>query len=355
MNKNKIMAYMISGLLMFSLGCAGGYVGTTIANKNQVSTDTKIVKTSAIEAATTDISVVAESASPSVVAITTETVQLGSFMRQSVSEGAGSGVIITNDGYIITNHHVVSGARSIQVTLADNTTHEAELVGSDATNDIAVIKIDATNLTVAAIGNSDHLKIGEDAIVIGNPLGTLGGTVTEGIISATSRTMTIDNVEMNLLQTSAAVNPGNSGGGLFNSNGELVGIVNAKISDEDVEGIGFAIPINQAIDIAEQIIDNGGFANGNYTLGITMIEIKDEETARRYNVDKTGIYVYSVVEGSDAEEAGIKSGDRLVSVNGTKVNTTDSAKSLIKSSKKGDTLKIVVDRNGKEKTFTIKI
>lgn len=357
MNKKKIAGYTGCGIMIFSLGTAGGYLGTVLANQNASSNTqaAQIVKTSATTSPTTDITQISESAAPSVVAITTEIVQRGSFMQQSVSQGAGSGVIITKDGYIISNNHVVSGATSIKVTLNDNTEYDATLIGTDATNDIAVLKIDADDLTVAAIADSDKLKVGEDVIAIGNPLGTLGGTVTEGILSATSRNITIDNVDMTLLQTSAAVNPGNSGGGLFNASGELIGIVNAKVSSSDVEGIGFAIPSNQAIEIAEQIIANGGFATGNYTLGITMVEITSDEQLQQYNLDEAGIYVYSVVSGSDAEKAGFKSGDRLVSINGTKITDSSKAKSLIKDSKKGDKLKIVVERDGKEKTFTIEV
>lgn len=353
----KIAGYIGAGILVFSLGGAGGYVGATIANQNNSSNikEAQIVKTTATDKVTNDITQIAESASASVVAITTETVQRGSFMQSSVSEGAGSGVVITKDGYIITNNHVVSGASKIKVTFSDGSEYDATLIGSDAANDIAVVKVEANDLTVAAIANSDKIKVGESVVAIGNPLGTLGGTVTEGIISATSRTLSIDNNEMTLLQTSAAVNPGNSGGGLFNTKGELIGVVNAKVTSEDVEGIGFAIPSNQAIDIAEQIIANGGFATGNYTIGITMIEVTSDEQLKQYNLEETGIYVYSVISGSDAEEAGIQSGDLLVSINGSKVKDNDTAKSLIKDSKKGDVLKIVIKRNGKERTLTIEV
>ena len=354
--QKKIAKYIGAGAMVFALASGGGYLGSSIANDTQSNSgSSKIVKTSATDTPTTDISQVAESAAPSVVAITTETVQKGSFMQEAVGQGAGSGVIISSDGYIITNHHVIDGASSIKVTLNDNKEYDAKLIGSDYTNDIAVIKIDKSDLTVAVIGNSDKLKVGEDVIAIGNPLGTLGGTVTEGILSATSRDITIDNVDMTLLQTSAAVNPGNSGGGLFNTSGELIGVVNAKITSEDVEGIGFAIPSNKALEIAEQIIDNGGFANGNYQLGITMISIESDAMAKKYDVDKTGIYVYEVNENSNAQKAGIEAGDLLVSINGTKITSTDKAKEMIKDSKKGDTLTIVIERDGKSKTITIEV
>lgn len=353
--QKKIAKYIGSGVMIFTLALGGGYLGVTLATDSSTPASNKIIKTSATSTATNDISKIAESASPSVVAITTETVQRGTFMKEAVSQGAGSGVIITEDGYIITNHHVVNGASNIKVTLSNNKEYDATLIGSDATNDIAVIKINKNGLTVATIGNSDKLKVGEDVVAIGNPLGTLGGTVTEGILSATSREIRVENVDMTLLQTSAAVNPGNSGGGLFNTSGELIGVVNAKISSDNVEGIGFAIPSNKAIEIAKQIIDNGGFATGNYTIGITMIEIDDEENAKSFNVDEQGVYVYQVVEGSDAQKAGIESGDLLVSVNGTKITTMDKAKDMIKNSKKGDVINVIVKREGKTKTFTIEV
>lgn len=350
----KIATLVIMAVVMLTLGIGGGYVGATIANKQGSGSSPQIIKTSATDKATTDISTIAEAASESVVEISTSSVSRGSFMQQYVSEGAGSGVILTADGYIITNYHVIDGASSIKVRTKDGTEYDASVVGSDSANDVAVLKIDAKNLTVAAIGDSDNLKVGESVVAIGNPLGSLGGTVTEGIISATSRTITIDDVDMTLLQTSAAINPGNSGGGLFNTNGELIGVVNAKSSGEDVEGLGFAIPINKAIDVANQIMENG-FSTGNYTLGIRMVEADSESIAKQYGYDKTGIYVYEVVSGSDAEKMGLKAGDRLISVNGTKIKSYTDATTIIKALEKGDTLKITIERDGKEKSLSLEI
>lgn len=352
-NKKKVWKYVINGVLIFAVSVFGGMTGASLINEHSGTSGTKIVKTSATDKATSDISTIAKSASGSVVEISTETVTNGTFMRQYISEGAGSGVIVREDGYIVTNHHVIDGANIYKVTLKDGKEYEATLVGSDAKNDIAVLKIEAKNLPVAAIGDSDKLEVGETVVAIGNPLGKLGGTVTDGIISATSRTITIDGVDMNLIQTSAAINPGNSGGGLFNTHGELIGVVNAKSSGSDIEGLGFAIPSNTAIDIVEQIIDQG-YANGNYVLGIRMIEIKDEETMDLYNVDEKGIYVYEAIQGGNAANAGIKTGDRLVSINGTEIDKAETAQKIIKKVKKGDTLKIVVSRDGRKKVITIK-
>lgn len=210
------------------------------------------------------VSSVAAKAAPSVVAITTETMQ-GYYGRvqQSVATGAGSGVILTADGYIATNNHVISGASKITVTLSDGTQYPATLVGTDSQNDLAVIKIEASGLQAAVLGSSSSLQVGDLAVAIGNPLGELGGTVTDGIISALDRSITVDGETMTLLQTSAAVNPGNSGGGLFDKNGELIGIVNAKSSGTGIEGLGFAIPIDTAKPILEQLMAGGGDGQGS--------------------------------------------------------------------------------------------
>ncbi|MCL2013389.1 MAG: trypsin-like peptidase domain-containing protein [Oscillospiraceae bacterium] len=199
----------------------------------------------------------------SVVEITTEVVVNDIWMRQFVSGGAGSGVIISEDGYIVTNSHVIKDARLIKVRLSDEREYSAELIGADPNNDLALIKIEAENLHPAVFGKSSGLLVGQTAIAIGNPLGELGGTVTSGIISALDREITIDGQTMSLLQTDTAINPGNSGGGLFNLYGELIGIVNAKSSGFEIEGLGFAIPIDAAKIVIDQIINNGFAENKN--------------------------------------------------------------------------------------------
>ncbi|MCH4072853.1 S1C family serine protease [Pseudoramibacter sp.] len=202
---------------------------------------------------------IAKKASPTVVSITTESKTTSSFLNDYVTQGAGSGVIISSDGYIVTCEHVVSGASSIKVTTSDNKSYNATVVGTNSSADIALIKINASNLTSAVIGDSSKLTTGEKAVAIGNPLGTLSGTVTEGIISATARNITINGQKMNLVQTSAQVSPGNSGGGLFNKYGELIGIVESKSSSStNAEGLGFAVPSNKALSVAEQLKKNQG-------------------------------------------------------------------------------------------------
>lgn len=284
----------------------------------------------------------------SVVEIRTETVQTGNRFGQYVSEGAGSGVIITTDGYIVTNNHVIDGATKITVRLPDGTSHDAVLVGKDAQTDLAVLKIEVTGLTPAVLGTSGDLRVGDLAVAIGNPLGELGGTVTDGIISALEREITIDGENMTLLQTNAAINPGNSGGGLFNASGELVGIVNAKSSGTDVEGLGFAIPIDTAKVIVEQLIDNG-YVTGRPSIGVTLVDLADTTTAMRYGANQRGVYVY------EATNSALQSGDRIVSMNGQNISTLAEVKAIVSSSSIGDTLSVVVVRGNAQQTVNVAV
>jgi len=261
-------------------------------------------------------------------------------MGQFVTEGAGSGVIITDNGYIVTNNHVIEDASRITVLLSSGAEYDARLIGRDSANDLAVVKINATGLHPAVYGDSDDLVVGEIAVAIGNPLGKLGGTVSEGIISALSRNIDIDGHSMNLLQTTAAVNPGNSGGGLFNRFGELIGIVNAKSSGSDIEGLGFAIPINTVKSIADDLIEYG-YIPGRIDLGATLIDILDTRTAMVYRVQTLGVYVLEA--DFDAE---LQTGDRIVSVNGVDIESIADIDEILESCKVGDDLQITLVRNG---------
>lgn len=292
------------------------------------------------------ISQIASIVSPSVVEVTTETISTNPFFPQYVQDGAGSGVIISEDGYIITNAHVISGASQIKVRTSDKTEYEAELIGSDSKSDIAVLKIEATGLTPAVIGNSDDLVVGEFTLAVGNPMGTLGGTVTNGIISALNRDITVQGQTMNLLQTNAAVSPGNSGGGLFNEKGELIGIVNAKSAEEGAEGLGFAIPVNTAMEVAQSLIDNG-YVTGRPALGIQVLAVSDWQMMMQYGVSQPGVYIVDVTEGSCADKAGLKAGDLFVSIDGNAVTSTVDVTSALDSHAVGDTLEIQVAREGK--------
>ena len=231
----------------------------------------------------------------------------------------------------------------MKVTTSDKQQYDATVVGTDDKTDIAVLKIDASGLTPAVIGDSDGLVVGETAVAVGNPLGTLGGTVTDGIISALDREVTVNNQTMTLLQMSAAVSPGNSGGGLFNERGELVGIVNAKSGGSDVEGIGFAVPINTAMEVAEQLIANG-YVSGRPAMGIQVVAITDLQTAMQAGVSQLGVYVQRVDEGSAAEKAGLKVGDMFVSVDGTAVSSTSDVTAVLDQHQVGDTIEVQVVR-----------
>ena len=267
---------------------------------------------------------VADLVSPSVVVITTEQVvysQWSWYGQNQVESGAGSGVIISSDGYILTCAHVVDGASTITVTIGDKD-YTATLVGEDTTSDIAVIKIDADGLTPRHRGQQRQPEGGPERDGCGNPLGELGGTVTGGMISALNRSVTIQGSSsvntMSLIQMDASVSPGNSGGGLFNMNGELVGIVNAKSSSSDAEGLGFAIPINDAIKVAQELLENG-YVSGRPYMGITYLAVTDAQTAAQLNVNAYGVYVVDVVQGGPADKAGLKTGDRIVSIDGTEI------------------------------------
>lgn len=295
---------------------------------------------------------VVNTVSPSVVEITTESLTTSVFLQQYVTDGAGSGVIISGDGYVVTNHHVVTGANKIIVTTQDGKDYDATIVGTDTKSDLAVLKIEVQGLTPAIFGDSDAIQVGEEAIVIGNPLGKLGGTVTNGIISAKSRDVTIEGETMNLLQTNAAVNPGNSGGGLFDNQGRLVGIINAKSSGSGVEGLGFAIPINTAREVIEDLIERG-YVSGRPSIGLQLIDVSDFSTAIRYRVNRLGVYIQAVTPGSGAEKAGLLSGDYILSADGEEVASSADLKSVLNSHKVGDTMNLTVLRGGSVLTIAV--
>ncbi len=306
------------------------------------------------------VSQVALKASPSVVEIMTEgETTFNSFFGASsyLVTGAGSGVIISNDGYIITNNHVIEDTTSIQVTLYDGQVYDATLQATDPQTDIAIIKIEADNLIPAEIGDSDALTLGEPAIVIGNPLGHLGGSVTSGVISSLDREITFNEENgqtstLNVLQTDASINGGNSGGGLFNQNGELVAIVVAKQGGDDVEGLGFAIPINDIKTVIDDLI-NYGYARGRVALGVSLLTIADERTAMSYRVDELGVYILQIEDDSNAQRAGLKVGDRIVSINNTPIEDATAIQDIVAETDAGQILTITYSRGGEQ--FTIDV
>ncbi len=276
-----------------------------------------------------------------VVEIKTEQVVYGSIFGQSVSQGAGSGVIVTKDGFIVTNNHVIDGAEKITVRLRNGETYDAVIWGVNAKNDLAVIKVEAQDLPTATFDNSDNLKVGQTVIAIGNPLGELGGSVTSGIVSALAREIKIDNKMMTLIQTDAPVNPGNSGGGLFNMAGELIGVVNAKSSGSDVEGIGFAIPSSTAYGIVQDIISNKSSSDKAY------LGIETGQTRQGY------VYITRIVDGYDAQKAGLKVNDIIFTVDGTMISSSSTLSTLIASYCVGDTIELVIYRDGRSQIITV--
>lgn len=300
----------------------------------------------------TSIQEVVDKVSASVVEITTESVQTSSYMGQYITQGAGSGVIVSSDGYIITNNHVIDGASSVVVKTKDGTEYEAKLIGTDDTADVALIKIEAQNLTPATFADSSKLAVGQTAIAIGNPLGSLGGTVTNGIISALDREITLDGKQMNLLQTNAAINPGNSGGGLFDENGNLIGMVVAKSSGSDIEGLGFAIPSNDIVSVLDDLM-NYGYVTGRPSLGVTLVDVTSRQELFMYRLDKTGVYISQVESGSCAEKAGLQSSDCIEEINGTTVSQSSDVSAAINKCKAGDSITLKIYRDGQTKTIQV--
>lgn len=285
----------------------------------------------------------------------------------STATATGSGIIISPDGYIMTNNHVVdsssssssysyydlSEATSIKVKLnsdiyGSDSTFDATVVGKDSKTDLAVLKIDKSGLTAAEFANSDEAVVGEFAMAVGSPLG-LDTTVTTGIISAVNREVTSDGNTFTCIQTDAAINSGNSGGALVNSDGKVIGINTLKLSGSGVEGIGFAIPINSTLDVVNELIDHKKVLRPY--IGITGIDL-DEATAKKYNLS-VGVYVKSIQEFSPAEKAGLKAGDVIIKADNKDITTMKELNELKESHQIGDTMTLVINRNGEQKDFTL--
>lgn len=277
-----------------------------------------------------------------VVEIFTETIVNGGWLGNYIEDGAGSGVVISEEGYIVTNHHVIEGASSIQVRTTDGTIYEAQLVGTDAATDIAVLWVNAPDgLVSATLGCSADLVVGESVFAIGNPLGSLGGTVTDGIISATARSITVDSMPMTLLQTNAAVNPGNSGGGLFNMAGELIGVVNAKASEDNVEGLGFAIPVDTAYEVICQLIEYG-YVRGVVDAGLDLYDVSSANimaAVRYFGMSHSGTYVMDSIYSDE-----ILFGDLLLKVGDIAVSTSQEAEAAFRTYEIGDTVELTLLR-----------
>ncbi len=288
---------------------------------------------------------VASVAADAVVEVTTETVSTDSYYGQYVTQGAGSGVIISSGdsgSYIITCAHVIEGATKVTVKLTNGEEYEASFTASDTQTDIGIIKIDVKGLKTAAVADFSKVVVGEEVVAIGNPLGELGGSVTNGIVSALDRDVIIDGNTYHLLQTNTEINPGNSGGGLFNMEGELIGVVNAKSAGENIEGLGFAIPIDDAMDIATELIENG-YVTGRVKLGFSLIQIASEADVQhwwQYSRYFTDYGIYIIESESDL----FHTGDRLVAIDSVELKSTVELKALLLEYKVGDTVKITVSR-----------
>ena len=284
----------------------------------------------------------------STVGITTS-ITTNYFGYQTTSAAAGSGFILTQDGYILTNYHVVEGSNSIKVTTYDGTSYDAQLIGYDESNDIAVLKIDATDLTPVVLGDSDTLNVGDTVVAIGNPLGELTFSMSEGIVSCVNRAINVDGTPFNMIQVDCSINPGNSGGPLFNSYGEVIGIVSAKYSsysNTTVEGIGFAIPINDVVSLVKDIMTNGYVTNKAY-MGITP-QTMTAQMAQQYRYDVTeGVFVCSVDPDSAADKAGLQMGDVITKMDDTDITSYEDLVAAKKAYTAGDTVTLTVYREGK--------
>lgn len=289
----------------------------------------------------------------SVVGISAE-VQTTSFGQTTRGTASGSGFIITEDGYVVTNYHVVEDALSVSVILSGDEEYEAEIIGFDSTNDVAVLKIEAEDLPAVVLGSSDELAIGDMVVAIGNPLGSLTATLTVGYVSGKNREVTTDSTIINMIQTDAAINSGNSGGPLFNMYGEVVGITSAKYSGTtssgaSIEGIGFAIPIDDVMDIIGDLRDFG-YVTGAY-LGVT-VQNTDASAASLYGMP-TGAYVVSTVDGGSADRAGIQPKDIIIKLGDYDVSTVLELTRTLRRFKAGDTTSITVIRSGERITMDI--
>ena len=389
----KVILKIVAAVLVLGLCMGMGYLGAELSNRNN---DNKVVinkvnstnaDTLTSTAGTLTSEQVAAKVEPTVVAITTENMTVSNnWFGSYVTGGAGSGVILSENGYIITSAHVITGASKITVQLHDGKEYEAQVVGSYVEGDIAVIKIDATGLTPAEVADSDTVKQGAVCYAVGNPEGQFSGSISEGIVSALDRTIsvTVENesygnnfnqsfgfgfsfgnglsssqtIQLNVIQMTAAVSPGNSGGALYNANGELIGIVSAKSSDNDSEGLGFAIDSNTALEIATQLIDKGTYeGEGTQTstnkavLGITVRQL-DSQAAAQYGFRNAGVYV-AAISLESTFKAGLKVGDRIISIDEVMVTQTTDLTGYLADKNVGDYVTLSVERDGKMVSVTI--
>lgn len=361
----KILSYIIVGVLCTTIGGVASSIATIkyFTSKNAETTSTVQNSTTNTQSTSSSNSVVplsvaniAKKVGPAVVGVSTKsisTMDFFGFPENSESEGMGSGIIFSEEGYILTNYHVVSGASQINVIFNDGKEGKeipAKVVNYNQSMDLAVIKLteDVDVPAVATFGDSSALQVGDPVIAIGNPLGKeLLGTVTSGVVSAVNRQVEVDGNVQTYIQTDAAINPGNSGGALVNIYGEVIGINSAKIGGSEVEGLGFAIPINNVKTQIESLI------KPNLKLGIMATDVTSE-ISKRNNIP-IGIYVNQVQEFSPAEKAGILPGDVIIKFDGKTVKTVEELNKIKQTHNAGDKVKVVVNRDGREKTLTVEL
>ncbi len=348
----KMLCALLVGTTVLFAGCGGDTKAEAVKDQKQVAAAEK--QSGKISAArNTPIVAAAKKVGPAVVGITNKAYVRDFFNRVQLAErGTGSGVIYDKSGLIATNNHVIDGAEEIIVSLSDGRSVKGKVLGADAATDLAVVKIDEANLTVADFGESGSLQVGEPAIAIGNPLGLeFRGSVTAGVISALNRSLDLGERRFNLIQTDAAINPGNSGGALVNADGEVIGINSAKIAVSGVEGIGFAIPIDTAKPILDELAKQGRVTRP--FVGATLV---DKAIAARYGFDmdlKDGLFIMKVLPGGPLAEAGLRSGDIITKFQGQAVTKVTELRAKIAECKVGDVVEITYMRG--DDTRTVKI
>ena len=346
-----LVCALVSGLCGFGGAAAYGAFHTNKTSVNQASQTAEEVAVTVKQVESGEKMTPAQvyaSTVNSVVSINSTGTSYNVFGQQSQSSSSGTGFIITADGYIVTNQHVVSGADTVQVTLYSGQTYAATVIGGDSDYDVAVIKIDAAGLQPVTLGSSESVNVGDEVMAIGNPLGELTFSMSKGIVSSVNRAINVDGTPFNMIQVDASINPGNSGGPLMNLYGEVVGIVSAKYSSyasTTVEGLGFAIPMDDVQTIITDIMENGQVTNKAY-MAITAGTMT-ESMAAQYRMDITkGVFVFSTVPGGAGEKAGLKLGDVITKLNDTEITSMEDLSAAKKNFRAGDTVTLTVYRDG---------